>query len=194
MSDDIKLRYGKVESLADVENLVGKAIESARTMKQRVQYAAVGLMIFSTTDAKKSVELANHLVNQLGKGVKAEGLVKFFVDKAGFRLDAEGKAFESVKGEQWIRDNLESAKSTPWWSYAPATPFQMFTLEDELRKVIKKAKGKIKHAEEHPEDADLVHVDADMIETLEALLGGNPVTAEGAVKLISRITPKQKAA
>lgn len=194
MSNDIKLRYAAIETMEQVEAAVLKGIESAKTMKQRVQYAAVALMIGSTFDTEKALELANKLATELGAGVKAEGLVKFMVDKAGFRLNAAGDAFESVKGEEWIRANLEAAKSTPWWTYAPATPFKGFTLNEEIRRIVKTAKAKIKHAEKHPEDAKLVEVDANMITVLEALVGGNPVPTEGAVHLIERIIPHDEAA
>lgn len=189
MSNDIKLRYAAVETMEQVEAAVLKGIESAKTMKQRVQYAAVALMIGSTFDADKALELANKLATELGQGVKAEGLVKFMVDKAGFRLNAAGDAFESVKNEEWIRANLEDAKSTPWWTYAPATPFKAFALNEEIRRIVKTAKAKIKHANKHPEDANLITVDENMITVLEALVGGNPVPTEGAVHLIERIIP-----
>ncbi len=189
MSDDIKLRYFAVETIADVESLVLKAVEAANTMKQRVQYAAVALMIGSTIDADKAVELANKLAHELGHGVKAEGLVKFMVQKGGFRLDADGKSFESVKGEQWIRDNLQSAKDTPWWTFAPATPFKGFVLNEELKSIIKRAKAAVETAAKDETKAAKIDVDVNMIETLQALIGGNPVQAEGAIHLIERIIP-----
>lgn len=192
MSDE-KLRYQKITDMATVEAVVLKGIESARTMRARVQYAAIALMIGSTFDTEKALELANKLANELGQGVKAEGLVKFMTDKAGFRLNEAGDAFASVKNEEWIRANLESAKTTPWWTYAPATPFKAFTLNEEIRKIVKTAKAKIKHAEKHPEDANLVTVDTSMITVLEALVGGNPVPTEGAVHLIERILPHDEA-
>ena len=196
MSDE-KLRYQTFKTMEEVEKAVLKGIESASTMRQRVQYAAIALMIGSTfenvageaTHAERAVALATRLANELGNGVKAEGLVKYLVDKGGFRLNAAGDAFESVKNAEWIRANLEAAKNTPWWTYAPATPFKAFTLNEEIRKIVKTAKAKIKHAEKHPEDAKLVEVDSNMITVLEALVGGNPVPTEGAVHLIERITP-----
>jgi hypothetical protein len=199
--EDIKLRYAAVNTMDEVEAAVLKGIEAAKTMKQRVQYAAVALMIGSTfkaeegadkTPADRAVELANQLVNELGQGVKAEGLVKFLKDKGGFRLNTAGDSFASVKNAQWIRENLEEAKKTPWWSYAPATPFKEYTLTEEIRRIVKTAKAKIKHAEEHPEDAELVHVDTNMINVLEALVGGNPVQTDDAVHLIERIIPHDR--
>ena len=189
---DIKLRYQTFNSIEEVEAAVLKGIESATTMRTRVQYAAVALMIGSTFDATKAVELANKLAHELGNGVKAEGLVKFLVDKAGFRLNAEGKAFESVKGEEWIRANLESAKQTPWWTYAPATPFKGFQLNEEIRGIIKRAKAAAKRAAKNEKDAKLISVDENMITVLEALVGGNPVPTEGAVHLIERIIPHEQ--
>ena len=199
---EIKLRYQTFKTFADVEAAVLKGIESANTMRQRVQYAAVALMVGSTfedeaeaekTHAEMAVELANKLVTELGKGVKAEGLVKFLVDKGGFRLNAEGKALESVKNAEWIRANLQAAKDTPWWTYAPATPFAGFQLNEELRKIIKRAKSAVDTARKDESKAAKIAVDENMITVLEALVGGNPVPTEGAVHLIERIIPHEEA-
>lgn len=191
--DGIKLRYAKIESMEDVRAAVAKGVESANTMKQRVQYAAIACMIGSTFDAEESVEIVNGLVNDLGKGVKAEGLVKFLVHLGGFRLNAEGTAFESVKSAQWIHDNLESAKATPWWSFAPATPYKGFELNEELRKLIARSEKALATAAKDEAKAAKIDVDGDMIKVLKALIGGNPVDADGAVKLITRITPRKAA-
>lgn len=199
---EIKLRYATFKTFEEVEAAVLKGIESANTMRQRVQYAAIALMVGSTfedeakaekTHAEMAVELANKLVTELGKGVKAEGLVKFLVDKGGFRLNAEGKALESIKNAEWIRANLQAAKDTPWWTYAPATPFQGFQLNDELRKIIKRAKSAVDTARKDESKAAKISVDENMITVLEALVGGNPVPTEGAVHLIERIIPHDEA-
>ena len=195
---DVKLRYQAFKSFDEVESAVLKGIESASTMRARVQYAAIALMIGSTfededgaekTHAQKAVELAQTLVTQLGQGVKAEGLVKYLRDHCGFRLDAEGKQFVSVKNAEWIRANLEAAKAVHWWKYAPATPFKGFVLSEELRGIIKKAKRAMDEATKDEAKAAKISVDTDMITVLEALLGGNPVPTEGAVHLIEKITP-----
>lgn len=187
---DIKLRYAKVDTLEDAVVLVNKAIAAANTMKQKVQYAAIALMVVSVKDAEGSIKAANDLVHGLGQGVKAEGLVKFMVDKCGFRVGADKKdGFISVKSEQWIRDNLEAAKAVGWWTYAPATPFKGFVLNDELNKIIKRAKAAVETAQKDETKAAQIEVDLDMIETLQALIGGNPVQAEGAIHLIERIIP-----
>ena len=64
---------------------------------------------------------------------------------------------------------------------------------DEVKKLIERSEKAIALAEKDENKAAKIHVDADMVNVLKALLGGNPVSAEGAVKLISRITPKKAA-
>ena len=74
-------RYPAMNTVADVEKVIGSAIDAAKTMKKKIQYAAIGCMILAGKEgnaedgvafAKHAVDQANYLVLQLGNGIKGE--------------------------------------------------------------------------------------------------------------------------
>lgn len=195
------LRYPQVNTLADVEKLIAGAIDSASTMKRKVQFAAVSIMILAGKEGaddegitwqEHAIKQANYLVEQLGNGIRGDGLVKFFVYKCGFSVNQALKkeGFINVKGPDWIRDNLEEAKATMWYSFAPANPYKGFDLNEKLNQILKEARNAQKIASADEEKAKLIHADADMIDVLSSLLSGSPVKAAPALKLIERLIPE----
>ncbi|MGD9382266.1 MAG: hypothetical protein PVI03_07465 [Candidatus Thorarchaeota archaeon] len=205
MSEDITLRYPAVATADDVDKLIGGAIDAAKTMKRKVQYAAVGIMIMAawegrdeetgTEFAELAIEKANYLVEQVGAGVKGEGLVKFFVYRCGFKINEAAKkdGFYDVANPEWIANNLEAAKATQWWDYAPATPFKGFEFEKELSKLLERADNMAKAAETDPEKAKLISIDRDMLEVMHSLMAGKPVQHEHALQLVTRLVPQSTA-
>ena len=196
----MNIRYLEVKhggSFAKALELVNaqivQAIEAVKTMKKRVQIAAIGTLIvagLAKTDAERTqaVDLANHLVNELGNGIKGKGLVAFFM-KFGFRLDADGKQFAKCKSEETIREKFEEAKKTMWFDLAPDAPFADYNFTVELRKLLDRA-GKMVDDDEH---AKQISVDSDLYEVVLNLLDGKPVHAKGALKLIDNLVPEPEA-
>jgi hypothetical protein len=162
-------------------------------MKKKVQYAAIGCMILAAKDSDLAIEKANYLVEQLGSGVKGEGLVKFFVYKCGFEINEamREEGFTRTKSEEWIRKNLDDAKATPWFDYAPATPFKGFNLSEELAKLLARADKMRETAEKDADKAEQIAVDVDMLETLNCLIGGKPVKHANALHLVEKLIPEQ---
>jgi hypothetical protein len=198
---ELTMRYPAVATLADVDKSIEGAIDAAKTMKRKVQYAAVSCMIMAAWDGKDeetgkefaelAIDRANYLVEQVGAGVKGEGLVKFLVYKCGFKVNEATRkdGFYDVANAEWIANNLEGAKETMWWSYAPATPFKGFEFEKELAKLLDRADNMVKAADTDPEKAKVIEVDRDMLEVLHALMSGKPVHHEHALKLVERLVP-----
>lgn len=199
MSD---FRYPVMNNVEDVKHSIGLAIEAAKTMKKRVQYGAIGCMILAGKQGEEdgkpyqqhAIELANHLVEQLGNGIRGDGLVKFMVYKCGFVVnEADKKAgFIKVKGEEWIRENLEAAKETPWDTYAPSSPFKGFSMMEAFNKFVKDCDNAVKTAEADETKAKKIEVDRDMLEVMHSLLNGTPVKAEHALQLVERLVPVQE--
>lgn len=198
--NELGFRYPEMNTLADVEKVIGGAIEAAKTMKKRIQYAAIGCMILAGKDGKDeegiewaehAVVHANYLVEQLGNGIKGEGLVKFMVYMGGFIVNPADKksGFIKVKGSEWIRENLEAAKGKAWYDYAPATPYTGFNLAEQLRVLVKKADNAVQIAAGDEAKAKVVSVDRDMLDVMQALLNGTPVKAEHALRLVERLIP-----
>lgn len=194
-------RYPAVTNLSEVDKAIEGAIEAAKTMKRKVQYGAVACMIMAAWEGKDAesgkdfaelaIDRANYLVEQVGAGVKGEGLVKFLVYKCGFKINEATRkdGFYDVANPEWIADHLESAKETEWWSYAPATPFKGFEFEKELAKLLDRADNMVKAADTDPEKAKVIEVDRDMLEVLHSLMSGKPVTHSHALQLITRLVP-----
>ena len=201
MNTDLQFRYPSMSTVAELDNAIAGAIDAAKTMKKKVQYAAIGCMILagkSGTDeesgkdnAELACEKANYLVEQVGAGVKGEGLVKFLVYMCGFKINeaAKKEGFVDVANEDWIRAHLEDAKAKAWYDYAPATPFKGFNLMEELNRVLKQADNATKLAEGDEAKAELVEIDRDMLEVIHSLLGGTPVKHDHALRLVDRLIP-----
>lgn len=198
-----EFNYPTMTSVEQVEEVVSSAIESAKTMKLRVQYAAIGCMILAGKQgvdedgvpyAKRAIDIANYLVEQLGNGIRGDGLVKFMVYKCGFEVNEAAKkdGFIKVKSEEWIRANLEDAKSTAWESYAPSRPFQGFDMMEAFSKFIKDCDNAIKTAEADEEKAAKIEVDRDMVAVFHALKNGTPVKAEHALAVVEKLVPRDE--
>ena len=207
MSEDIQFRYPAMTTLSELDTAIAGAIDAAKTMKKKVQYAAIGCMILAGRAGKDedsgkdyaelACDKANYLVEQVGAGVKGEGLVKFLVYMCGFKVNeaAKKEGFVDVAGESWIRAHLEDAKAKAWFDYAPATPFKGFNLMEELNRVMKQADQAVKLADGDEAKAELIEVDRDMLEIVHSLLGGTPVKHEHALRLVDRLIPvKEEAA
>ncbi len=201
MSKSDGFRYPVMNTVGDVEKVIGGAIDAAKTMKKKVQYAAIGCMILAgkpgkADDGKEFVEhaiiQANFLVEQLGNGIKGEGLVKYLVQMCGFVVSTDAKdGFVNVKDEAWIRANLEKAKEVAWYKFAPATPFKGFDMAVKLGQLLNEADKAVKLADTDTEKAKEIKVDRDMLDILHSLVSGSPVTAEHALRLVERLIPEQ---
>ncbi len=133
------------------------------------------------------MELANLHVRSLGDGVNSTGMEKYLRDLGGFQFGAVTKeGFKSVKNEEWIRANLEAAKDTGWWTYAPKAPFKGFDLNEEITKVLKRAETM---ASKKGEDSEKVFIDVAMLRTMRALLGGAPIQGDDALALVQKLVP-----
>ena len=193
-------RYPTMNTVEEVDKVIAGAIEAAKTMKKRVQYAAIGCMILAGKEGKDedgiewaehAVTHANYLVEQLGNGIKGEGLVKFMVYMCGFIVNPAIKkdGFIKVKGAEWIRENLENAKDKAWYDYAPASPFKGFDFAEKLNQLMREADNAVKIAEGDDKKAELITVDRDMLEILHSLVSGAPVKAEHALQLVDKLIP-----
>ncbi len=188
----VKVVYAKAE-IKTIEQLkvsIAKALESADTMKKKVQIACVNVMIFAGRAETKEemaeiVVIANDMVIQLGDGIRAKGLIGWFLE-FGFKQDWNKPAdgFIGIKSQQHIRENFERSKTEHWYTKSPEAPFKDYNFKVMLGKLIETAKGKAGNKEH----AAQIEVDMDLLEVVEALLLPNgEVKAEGAIKLVEKL-------
>jgi len=188
---DVKFIYPAMDTVEKLDKVIEGAIEAAKTMKKKVQYAAIGCMILSASDSDAAIDKANYLVEQLGNGIKGEGLVKFMVYECGFEINeaARDEGFVRTKGAEFVKAKLEQAKAKAWFDYAPATPFKGFNLSEELGKLLARADTMLETADKDEDKAEKIAVDRDMLETLNCLIGGKPVMHKNALQLVEKLIP-----
>lgn len=204
---DIRLQYTDIAvgDIAAVEEILGKAIESAKTMKRRIQYGSIACMIVAAWQGKCEQEgaykgmdwaevaciKANYLVNEVGSGVHGAALVKYLVFQCGFKINeaAKKEGFVDVANKAWICEHLEAAKAKPWFDYKAPNPFKGFDMMEDLRKLINKSDTMAATADADKKKAKTIEVDRDMLEVLHSLIAGKPVTHKNALQLIQKLTP-----
>ena len=193
----MKIIYPNMGSVAQVENAIEKAIESATTMKKKIQIASIGLLILAgkakdAKDTAKCLELANYLVDQCGNGINGRGLVAFLAHY-GFKVDViEPKnGFNALMSNEYVRKHFEDAKkgSTEgdlkgyWWDWRPVNAFKPWDFKVELKKLLDRA-DKMSTDDEHKAD---ITIDKDLLEVARSMLEGTPVHAAGALKLVEAL-------
>lgn len=183
----------KLKNVCSYANVMGKkakgigvliedAIKSKKTMQERVQQAAIGVLFHAEEHGDYSY--AQVLVDGLGNGINSRALVEFFVKYGGLVVDEEESGFSGWAGAEYIRKNFAQAKATPWWELKKKNPYAGFNLLDELAKVVKKAGNANSKLEKAGSDNDL-----DAFEELEG-----KINTEGLVELNELIAALKKAA
>lgn len=131
-----------------VDQLIASAISSVKSMRERVQVASIAVLIHAekTGDYRK----AQDLIDGLGNGVNQAALVEFFVKYGGLQVDEEEGGFNGWKGADYIRDNFQAAKAQAWWELKKQSPYKGFDLNEEIGKLIKRARA----ANDKLEDAE----------------------------------------
>lgn len=162
----------------DVDSLL-KMIEAAgthyQTARRVTQVAAVNVLIHAAKHGDYS--FADKLVGVCGD---SQALVKWFEEFGGLTVDPEAKGFKGWEGKQHIKDNLELAKATMFWTFKAPNPYAGFDLDKQLEKLITKAdravaKGHQLSAEGNEEDANKVVVNIELLNQLRDL---QPVTVQ----------------
>lgn len=163
------MKYILPKNTAQLNNIISEAIIAAATMKEKVQIAAVAVLHHAYLHGDYTK--ANDLVDGLGHGVKRDSLVAYFVELGGLTVSEGATGFDGWKGKEHIKANFEQAKATMWYDFKKANPFTGYSLEDELRKVMKRHVATLKKAE-GMSDEDKAKVDATVSdETIKQLLG-----------------------
>lgn len=174
----IKPRY---DLKTDVDKLILKAIDSAKTMRLKVQIAAIAVLhhAFKHGDYTK----ANDLVNGLGDGVHSAALVEFFVVYGGLIVNEDEQCFDAWQGKGYIKDNFDNAKATMWWELKKVNPWAGYDMYKQLEKLVSaydKAVARVaKMSTEGEDTTDLLNADKDVMRVLSGLSKG--ISIEAAV-------------
>lgn len=138
-----------------VDQLITAAIDSAKTMREKVQVAAIAILIHA--EKCGDYTKANDLVNGLGDGVNGAAIVEWFVQFGGLIVDAEEpkNGFTGWNGKEYIKEQFQKAKATAWWELKKQSPWAGFDMAAEVEKLLKRydnALKKVEAAKEAGED------------------------------------------
>lgn len=172
-----------------LKSLIADAIQSAKTMKQKVQIAAVASLWHIEKHGNWNV--ANHAINQLTKelgenGVRANALIEWYVQFGGLKYNTETKQFDGFQGAEYIREHFQNAQKTIWDSMRPEPEYTGFDLNAQLQKLLDKAinenvkrqKLMDKGDAESIAKAEKIAVDGKMVETLQMMVNKNADTVQ----------------
>ena len=129
----MKFTYRFAKTADELNKQIDSAIDSAKTMKQRVQVAAVSIL-FHAEDCGDYTGAAR-LIDGLGDGVNQDALVEFFVLFGGLQVDTKNGGFNDWLGREHIREHFQTAKETPWFSLKKMTPYKGFDADAALCKL-----------------------------------------------------------
>lgn len=181
-----------------LKSLVADAIESAKTMKAKVQVASVAVLWHIEKHGNWNV--ANHnvnkLVSELGEnGVRANALIEWFEVFGGLNYNTETKQFDGFQGAEHIRKNFQNAQKTLWDTMRKEPPYQGFDLNAQLNKLLEQAvKQNIQRQKwmesgdkEKIAKAEAIKADGKVIEQIQML-----VNTSEANKQLNGGAPEQK--
>lgn len=124
-------------SKKNVDQLIAAAIGSTGKMRTAVQIAAVHVLIHAAKHGDYSK--AQILVDGLGHGVNARGLVEWFIRFGGLIVSDDADGFVGWQGKKHIADNLDAAKSNMWFEFKKQNPYQGFNLVEAVTRTINSA-------------------------------------------------------
>lgn len=164
------------KSLENLKADIALAVESATTMRERVQTALVGCVShWKLTGSNVGLaDIVNTFIAELGNGVNQKAVVAWCVKHLHMvpNADEDKLLFMPVKASDL---DTKAAANQLWYTMKPQQPFAGFNLEAELVKLIKKAEKAGKITDE--EKADKIKVDAKLLSALKAAA---PVNAAAA--------------
>lgn len=151
-----------------VDQLIEAAIGSLKTMREKVQVAAVAILQHAEQCGDYSK--AQILVDGLGNGINKASLQKWFIDFGGLKYDEDTKQFNGWSGKVFIREAFGTAKATAWWELKKAPEYKGYDVVQALQAVIKQGNAAIKKVSDNPEYAPLVAVNDSQLAEVSALI------------------------
>lgn len=152
-----------------MDKAIAKVVASSLKLQDEIQKVAVGIMLHAYHHGDYT--RAQILVDGLGKGVRAKGLVEWF-HQCGLDIDESTSTFSGFKKVVMVK-KWDELKATMWYSLKPENPFQGFDLNTELVKLLKRAEAAQTKAAKFTqagdmENAALVAVNPELLATLRA--------------------------
>ena len=169
------VKYTAFKDAAALDKAIEATVKKAHSLRNEIQNVAVGIILHAYHHGDYT--RAESFTHQLGEGVRGKALVDWFVQFGGLIVGEheDGKSgFVGWKGADFIKENIDKAKATMWWTCKPEAAFDGFDLQDALEKLIAKAEKAMSKANElrhegRDEDANKVVVPQNVLDGLRKL-------------------------
>lgn len=169
------VKYTAFKDVAALDKAIEATVKKAHSLRNDIQNVAVGIVLHAYHHGDYT--RAESFTHQLGDGVRGKALVDWFVQFGGLIVGEheDGKSgFVGWKGADFIKENIDKAKATMWWTCKPEAAFDGFDLQDALEKLIAKAEKAMNKANElrhegRDEDANKVVVPQNVLDGLRKL-------------------------
>ncbi|QHR67391.1 hypothetical protein forsur_30 [Escherichia phage forsur] len=169
------VKYTAFKDAAALDKAIEATVKKAHSLRNDIQNVAVGIILHAYHHGDYT--RAESFTHQLGDGVRGKALVDWFVQFGGLIVGEheDGKSgFVGWKGADFIKENIDKAKATMWWTCKPEAAFDGFDLQDALEKLIAKAEKAMNKANElrhegRDEDANKVVVPQNVLDGLRKL-------------------------
>lgn len=169
------IKYTSFKDAAALDKAIESTVKKAHSLRNEIQNVAVGIILHAYHHGDYT--RAESFTHQLGEGVRGKALVDWFVQFGGLIVGEkdDGKTgFVGWKGADFIKENIDKAKATMWWTCKPEPAFEGFDLQDALEKLIAKAEKAMNKANElrhegKDEDANKVVVPQNVLDGLRKL-------------------------
>ena len=156
------------KSLDALKADIAAAVESASTMRGKVQHALVGCVSHWKMTGSNAglMDIVNTFIAELGQGVNLKAVKAWCEKHLHMQEDAEGKrlVFKPVKASDL---NTKAADDEKWWTLKPQKNGFSFDLTQSIIQMANKAAKAAKEAEGNP-DAE-VSLDPELYEKLASL-------------------------
>lgn len=168
------VNYQTFKNVKELDAAIADAVECAAQTREAIQRVAVGILLHAHKHGDYS--RAAHFIKALGTGVRQKALSEWFIQYGGLLAgkNAAGEEdFVGWQGAEYIKANIDGAKSTMWWNCKPEPIFSGFDLNREFEKLIVRAEKAMKEREKlaksgRTKDAEKVSVDVDMLTRIKA--------------------------
>ncbi len=184
-----KIIYKPAKTANDLLSMIKRDSDKAESVRKGVQVTAVAVLLHAYHHGDYT--FATKHVNALGDGINAAALVEFYATFGGLEVDEETGEFCGWLGKAHIKENIEGAKSTMWWSLRKQNPWKGYDLDAQLLKVVKGLGNAQKKVEDMEELSSLVSIQVSSA-TKQAVLHSMGLTMADVKALVPEKQPTSK--
>lgn len=161
------------DDIANPDGVIERMEGSWQAAYRNTQIALVATLVdcYLHGDKPTAVERANRIVEAVAHGGNAKAVVEWLVS---FGFVVGDKAFAEAPDRDTIEERakagFEAAKNLMWWTLKPQKPFEGWSFEAALNKVLADAQKFAKMAADDPEAAAKIKIDMGLVDDVAALI------------------------